>query len=620
MEDSKNTEEYVIIDGLPEGLEINSPTFEFEYDKEAEMAVYVTDDEDGEPTLMEMNQTDFNKLKSEDTRLDSYDQIRTAVSKGFDQSTQSHSEIGRADINQSLGTLASRVIQPPYPPECLDDLINNDVIASKCIEKKVRDSTGRKITIKPIGTIRPADSEEASTDNYDHGEFISQEEFDVDCKKIKDFMNGQSDFCENFQATCFKAFSDREAVGWGAIEVIRAASGAVAQINHLPASRVRRLRGGKGFVEIKGYDSLGKEQYTYYQNFGEKVIVREPDPFDPQTFDPKVPEDRKPTRKIPYDPDKHGELFIGQNKIEWDFKDRQGGATTSFQDACNEVLFLPKEHRGTKYYGISSSYPAIASMLANSFIDNHIIQYFEHNCVPRYAVSITGANADQKLIDKITKFLSSQIKGNQHKTLVFAPKSGFGSKKVEVNFIKLDADNKEQDFIRSYGANDQRIMTANGLSPALLGIVESASLGSGKGSSQQDSYKNGESLPNQLYAALEINRFFKLGLGCKYARIEYDPLDIKDAESLARIVNILLIQGIISINEARSEFGKGPIDGGDVHFLRIKERSLVKVRDIPNLEFQLSEIMGSGNEPEDSDIELVSPDASDLPAVPPETP
>ena len=80
---------------------------------------------------------------------------------------------------------------------------------------------------------------------------------------------------------------------------------------------------------------------------------------------------------------------------------------------------------------------------------------------------------------------------------------------------------------------------------------------------------------------------------------------------------ILLIQGIISINEARSEFGKGPIQGGDVHFLRIRERSIIKVRDIPNLEFQLSELLENG-ESEDSDIEMFSADPSDQPANPPE--
>ena len=102
----------------------------------------------------------------------SYNEIRKVISKGFDQSTQSTGEIGRADtINLGGGTLESRVIQPPYPPQCLTDLIDGDSTASKSIEKKVRDSTSRKISIKPIGTIRPQETEEdledeAATDFY----------------------------------------------------------------------------------------------------------------------------------------------------------------------------------------------------------------------------------------------------------------------------------------------------------------------------------------------------------------------------------------------------------------------------------------------------------------------
>ena len=254
-------------------------------------------------------------------------------------------------------------------------------------------------------------------------------------------------------------------------------------------------------------------------------------------------------------------------------------------------------------------------MLANSFIDNHVIQYFEHNCVPRYAVSITGANVDKKLINKITKFLSSEVKGNQHKTLVFAPKSGFGGK-VEVKFIKLDADNKEQDFINSYKFNAQRIMTANGVSPALLGISENANIGSGRGASQAENYKNTESLLTQLYAARRINKLFRLGLGCKYARIEYDPLNIKDAESLARILQILLVQGVISINEARNELGKAPRKGGDVPFVRMKERSMVRVEDLPKLESELINAidnMGS-DETVNQDTDIFGPESSDLPS------
>lgn len=606
------------INGVPVDEEFSSETFEINPDQETEMGVYVFDESGEEVSEMSPEELEnFNKSFNSFLK-NSYNEINAAkeeVSKGlFDQSTQSQDEIGQNGTISSSGTLESRVIQPPYPPKCLTDLIDGDSTASKSIEKKVRDSTSRKISFKPIGTIKPqdADLDAANTDFYEHSEFITQEQFDTDCRKIQDFMNSQSDCDEDFQETCFKVFSDREAVGWGAFEVIRAASGIIAQINHLPACNIRRLRGFEGFVEINGLDSMGRNQYTYYQNFGEKVVVEELDPFNPDTFNPDVVD--KPNRKVPYDPEKHGELFIGQNGIDFNLKDRQGNPTENFQEACNEVLFVPKSHRGSRYYGISSNLSVIAPMLANSFIDSHIIQYFEHNCVPRYAVSITGANADKKLIDRISKFLSTEVKGNQHKTLVFAPKSGLGSK-VEVKFIKLDADNKEQDFINSYKANAQRIMTANGLSPALLGIAENASIGSGRGSSQAENYKNLESLPSQLYAARRVNKLFRLGLGCKYARLEYDPLNIKDSEALARIIQILLVQGVISINEARNELGKGPIRGGDEPFVRMKGASMVKVSDMPDMQSMVADMVQNAPNllADEDDSDTFGPESSDLP-------
>lgn len=598
--------EYKIIDssGLPLELDISSKTFEIEPNQETVMEAFI--DDGGEIIDTSIIDEVYKKLE------ESYDDLRYEVQKGFDQSNQSKGEIGQQN-SISTGGLASRIINPPYPTKCLTDLIDMDFTASRSIEVKVRDSTSRKIRIKPIGTIRPDLGESADGGLggiHDHDDFISQEDFNRDCKKIKQFI-ANSNSTEDFEDTCYKSFHDRETIGWGAFEVIRSASGKIAMLNHAPGDRIRTLINYDGFVEISGVGTDGRDQYTYYQNFGDKVVVDEPDPFDPSTFDPSVPIEQKKMKQVPYNPEKHGELEIGQRGIRWNLRDKDGKEVgiEQFKNAANEILFIPKIHPRTVYYGISSNLPALGAMMANSYIRDHIIQYFEHNCVPRYAVIIKGANADKKFIKTITDFFSNEIKGNQHKTLVLAPKQGFGSK-VEVEFKKIDGDRKEQDFIESQKANSQIIMTVNGLSASLLGINETSSLGSGKGLSQAENYKNRESLPAQLYAARRLNRLFKYGLGCMYAQIEYDPLDIKDAESLARIIQILLIQGVISINEARSQLGMGPITGGDIQFMRIKGMSMIKVSDIPNLESEILQVMDG----QESDvIEVTGPEPTDIP-------
>jgi len=500
--------------------------------------------------------------------------------KAFEHSTQSKKEI---DVRiGSYDTVVGRIVPPPYDPVCLANFLTSNEVHFRAVKTKVQDSVGRDYKIIPKHPIRREETKEKDQVVGDHGESVTEKQFQSDCKKITNFIENCHDEL-TFQQLCFRAAMDREAIGWGAFEVIRQADGKVARIQHLPAGVVKVLEGWAGYVEYRGFSQdENKDIYTYYQPFGKKVVTESPDPFNPSK-----------TKKTPYNPEVDGELDIFKNKaLHWRLKDKATGEdipgtqANFLKKAANEVIFFPNDHSFTRYYGYADVIPAISAIIANSYISDFQIQFFEHNCVPRYVVIIKGAKVDNKFKEYITEYFKTKVKGNTHKTMVLTL-SGLGNKNVDIEFKQIDAAHKEADFQETKKQNDQIIMTAEGVSAALLAINESASLGSGKGLSQAELYKDRIVTILQRFWAQKMNTLFRLGLGVLYAEIEYDPLDVRDALATAQVLNILIIQGVLTINEARRHLGMKSIPGGDSAFVRIREGSAVKVSDLPDIESQL---------------------------------
>ena len=350
---------------------------------------------------------------------------------------------------------------------------------------------------------------------------------------------------------------DYEAVGWAAIEVIRSADMRVRRIAHVPATRMRVMKGWKGFVEI--VDAAGDVtgmgmtggRLVYYQPFGEKVRSKDIDPLtkEPMEYDPKV----------------HGE--IDPQKLQWNLIDRMTGLPTDdLSKAANEIIWVPRHHSNTIYYGYTDVVPALGWLLANIHIRDYMLQFFEHNTVPRYAVIIEGARLAEPVKKAITSYFSTHVKGQAHKTLIIPIPAMRGE--VNVRFEKLDADTKEGSFQETKKNNAQSIMTAHGVSPAIIGIAESSELGSGKGLSQAEIYKDRIVTPSQRYWARKLNRLFRTGLGVQLIALKFNPLDIRDMKAEQEVLTGYQAKGALTINQVRKRGGLGPpLPGGDRAFI-----------------------------------------------------
>ena len=105
------------------------------------------------------------------------------------------------------------------------------------------------------------------------------------------------------------------------------------------------------------------------------------------------------------------------------------------------------------------------------------------------------------------------------------------------------------------------IITAFGVPPAMVGIIETGNLGSGSGDSQKRTYKDTLSgrasiIEGAFNKALGHNGFEEV--------FQFNELDTEDKKNRAEIENIRLMNGSLSINEVRSTYGEEPVAWGNV--------------------------------------------------------
>lgn len=435
-------------------------------------------------------------------------------------------------------------VPPPYSPELMMTFSQTDEVVHTCVRTKAFDATQRGYTFHVSETPANPDITEES------------DEFKADLAKVRNFIR-TCNYNQGLLDVLLRVAMDSESIGWGALEVVRNVKGEVSKIDHIPASRIQPLKGMRGFKEIAGEG--GSE--VYYQVFGDKYLS--PGRVGPLGI------------KEQYDP-----RLDGNNAVP-NFIDYQTGEPTAdVRRAANEVVWVPKPHPATIYYGVTDTVPALSQITGNIHIRQFLLQFFEHNTVPRYVVIVKGAKLDDPMKKEIKNFFQNQVRGRAHKTLMLPiPKNNAN---IEVEFKRLDSDPKDGWFKNTQADNQHAIRIAHGVPAAVAGFNDTASLGSGKTLGQVELYKDRVVVPLQEKWADILNRIFVLGLRAVNVSIKFNELDVRDRESLMRTLTAYWDRGIISTNNVRQELGYPPVAGGDRLFVKVGN-SIVFLDEIDSL-------------------------------------
>ena len=170
---------------------------------------------------------------------------------------------------------------------------------------------------------------------------------------------------------------------------------------------------------------------------------------------------------------------------------------------------------------------------------------------PKAVISFDKDMDDQSFLNEIARL--SQIKKDKKKGGTIAIKGGvFTSPSINV---------RDMDWEKLLTFSRDMIITCYGAQPAMVGVIETANLGSGSGESQKKNFKD----TLQGRAAFIEGAFNKaLGHSGFTELFQFTDLDIEDKLNRAQIEDIRLKNGSLSINEVRSGYSEEPVAWGNV--------------------------------------------------------
>jgi hypothetical protein len=129
------------------------------------------------------------------------------------------------------------------------------------------------------------------------------------------------------------------------------------------------------------------------------------------------------------------------------------------------------------------------------------------------------------------------------------------------NFTSPSVNTRDMDWNKLLILSRDMTITCYGAQPAMVGVIETANLGTGSGESQKKNFKDtlqgrAAFIEGAYNKALGHNGFDEL--------FQFSDMDIEDKLNRAQIENIRLQNGSLSINEVRSGYGEQPVAWGNV--------------------------------------------------------
>ena len=170
---------------------------------------------------------------------------------------------------------------------------------------------------------------------------------------------------------------------------------------------------------------------------------------------------------------------------------------------------------------------------------------------PKAVLSFDKDMDDKSFLNEIARL--GALKKEQKKGGTLAVKGG--------QFTSAAVNNRDMDWNELLDKCRDMIITAYGAQPAMVGVIETANLGTGSGESQKKNFKDtlqgrAAFIEGAFNKAIGHNGFDEL--------FQFSDLDIEDKLNRAQIENIRLQNGSLSINEVRSSYGEQPVAWGNI--------------------------------------------------------
>lgn len=229
------------------------------------------------------------------------------------------------------------------------------------------------------------------------------------------------------------------------------------------------------------------------------------------------------------------------------------------KDKANEILHLKNYTSRSDYYGLPDVIPSLDALIGDRERQEYNISFFDNHAIPAYAVTVSGADLDEETEKQIKKFFQSDVKNNNHSTLVLSGKKDEDDpteEPVQFQFEALSTDTKEASFRMFRQDNRDEILSAHGVPPYRAGIVVEGQLGGSSAQETTEIYKQSVISPKQeRWENLITHAIIEQGLGCKDWVFRLNDIDTRDSSAEVSRFQRLGNMGVITPNEIREAMG-----------------------------------------------------------------
>jgi PBSX family phage portal protein len=297
-----------------------------------------------------------------------------------------------------------------------------------------------------------------------------------------------------------KVFTDVQATGNGFIEVGRNVEGEIGYIGHIPATTVRVRRLHDGFLQIIG------NKVVYFRNFA----ATNPNP---------VTNDTRP----------------------------------------NEIIHIKEYSPLNTFYGVPDIVSALPSLIGDKLASQYNIDYFENKAVPRYVITLKGAQLSGDAEDKMFRFLQTGLKSQSHRTLYIPLPGDTDQNKVEFDMKPIENGIQDGSFKEYRKQNRDDILIAHQVPISKLGGADSGAIAAAL--AQDRTFKEQVARPAQHHLEKVINKIIREKTDI--LELKFNELTLTDEIAQSQILERYVKTQIMLPNEAREILDLPQVSHGD---------------------------------------------------------
>jgi PBSX family phage portal protein len=390
------------------------------------------------------------------------------------------------------------VITPPYDLYQLANYYDTSFANHAAIDAKVENTVGLGYDFV-VSQVT-----EMKLEDIDDKEKVKKARKRIERLKIqlRDWLENLNDD-ESFTSVMEKVFTDVHATGNGYIEIGRTTKGEIGYVGHIPATTLRVRRMHDGFVQIIG------NKVVYFRNFG----AANPNP---------ITDDKRP----------------------------------------NEIIHIKEYSPLNTFYGVPDTIAAMPSLLGDALASQYNIDYFNNKAVPRYVVTLKGAQLSSEAEDKLFRFLQTGLKGQNHRTLYIPLPGDTESNKVEFKMEPIESGVQEGSFNLYRQQVRDDILIAHQVPLSKLGGSDSSQIAASL--AQDRTFKEQVARPAQRNLEKILNKIIREKTDI--LELKFNELTLTDEIAQSQILERYVKNQIMLPNEAREAINLPQRSDGDTPF------------------------------------------------------